>query len=279
MKIIKRILLTLTTLFFVGVVGKYLSEKIVTANIPTVKIGIMSGDERIWQPIARRLKQENINLKLVIFNNYDQQNEALKNGDIDLNSYQHNYFLDNWNKSHHTDLVAIGDTIIAPMAVFSNKIKNLKELPDGAVVTMPNDATNQARALKILASQKLITLKNVEFPTPNDVISNPKDLKITPLDASQTARSLNDATIAIVNNGVALDAKLQYRDAIFIEQLGQDSKPWINVVAARKNDQNNKIYQKIVKAYQTKKTAKAIKKLYQGSTFPAWNLKIGAKND
>lgn len=277
MKWIKRIFLTLGTLFFVFVVGKYSIEQLGIGQGTTVKVGIMSGDERIWKPIAKRLKKESINLKLVIFNNYDQPNTALKNGDIDLNAFQHNYFLDNWNKSHKTDLVAIGDTIIGPMAIFSDKIKNIKNLPNGAVVTMPNDATNQARALKMLAGLGLITLKSVEFPTPNDVINNPKDLKIEPLDASQTARSLGDATIAIVNNSVALDAGLKYKNAIYLEPITKDSTPWINIIASRAADKNNKTYQKIVAAYQSPETKAVIKKLYDGSTFPAWDIDLGGQ--
>lgn len=241
----------------------------------TVKVGIIGSDDRVWNDIAKRLKKQNINVKLVKFTNYDQPNQALDAGDVDLNAYQHIYFLDNWNDAHNTDLTPIGNTVIAPLAVFSHKIKSIKELKKGDVVTLPNDATNQARALQLLETAGLITLKKgVKFPTPNDVATNKSGIKLKPLDASQTARSLDDATAAIVNNGVALDANLSYDDAIYTEKITKKSEIWVNVIAAQKKDKNNKVYKKIVAAYQNKATAKVIKDTYKGSTIPAWNYKF-----
>lgn len=246
-----------------------------SSKTTTVKVGIIGSDDIVWKDIAQRLKKQNINVKLIKFTNYDQPNQALDAGDIDINAYQHIYFLDNWNEAHKTDLTPIGNTVIAPLAVFSHKIKNIKDLKKGDVVTLPNDATNQARALQLLENAGLITLKKgVKFPTPNDVATNKSGIALKPLDASQTARSLDDAQAAIVNNGVALDANLSYDDAIYTEKITKKSKIWVNVIAAQNKDKDNKTFQKIVKAYQTKATAAKIKEVYKGSTIPAWNYKF-----
>lgn len=240
-----------------------------------VKVGIMGSDERVWDVIKDELKKKDITLKIVQFTNYDQPNQALVSGDVDINAYQHIFYLDNWNEAHHADLVPIGNTIIAPLAVYSKKVTKINDVKNGDEVSIPNDATNQARALELLAEAKLITLKSgVKLPTPNDVVENPKKLKITPLDAQQTARSLNDVTIAVINNGVALDAKLDPKTAIYKEKITKKSKPWINVIATQKKNKDNKTYQEIVKVYQSEKVAKRIEEVYKGSTVPAWNYKF-----
>ncbi|BDR56372.1 MetQ/NlpA family ABC transporter substrate-binding protein [Xylocopilactobacillus apis] len=279
MKKSKKLLLFAVTLFtaflLVSCGNNKKSSSSTGTEEKTVKVGIIGSDERVWDSIKPQLKKKGINIKLVQFTNYDQPDQALNSGDIDLNSYQHIFYLNNWNKAHHADLVPIGNTIIAPLAVYSKKIKSIKDLKKGDEVSIPNDATNQARALQLLESAKLITLKsNVELPTPNDVIKNPKKLKITPLDASQTPRSMNDVAIAIVNNNVALDAKLDPSTAIYTEKITKKSKPWVNIIAAQKKDKNNKTYKEVVKAYQTEAVAKKIKEVYKGSTIAAWNYKF-----
>ncbi|BDR58543.1 MetQ/NlpA family ABC transporter substrate-binding protein [Xylocopilactobacillus apicola] len=273
----KLLLLVLTfcaALFLVSCGSSKKSESS-SEGTKTVKVGIIGSDERVWDAIKPELKKKGIEVKLVQFTTYDQPNQALVSGDIDLNSYQHIFYLNNWNKAHHADLVPIGNTIIAPLAVYSKKIKSIDNLKSGDTISIPNDATNQARALQLLESAKVITLKSgVEIPTPNDVVKNPKKVKITPLDASQTARSLDDVTVAIINNGVALDAKLNPHTAIYTEKITKKSKPWINVLVAQKKDKNNKTYQEVVKAYQTEKVAQKLKEVYQGSSVPAWNYKF-----
>ena len=241
----------------------------------TVKIGIIGSDQRIWDFIRPELKKKGIDLKIVQFTSYDQPNQALASGDIDLNSYQHIYYLNNWNKAHHTDLVSIGNTVLAPLMIFSKKVKNIKQIKSGDEIAIPNDPTNQARALQLLEDAKIISLKgNSKLPTPNDIVKNPKKVKITPLDASQTARSLNDVTISIINNGVALDAKLSPKDAIYTEKVTKKSKLWVNIIAVQKKNKDKKIYQEVVKAYQNDRVAKKIKEVYQGSTIPVWNRKF-----
>lgn len=275
-KKIKLALLGIVTLLTAFLIVGCSSKKNTSAQQnKVVKVGIIGSDDRVWKPIVANLKKRGITVKLVEFTDYNQPNTALANGDIDLNSFQHIYFLNNWNKAHHTNIVSIGATIIAPLAVYSKKINNFNKLKSGDTVAIPNDPTNQGRALQLLAAAGLIKLKSgVALPTPNDVSKYIKKIKIQPIDASQTARSLSDVTAAIVNNGVALDAKLDPKKAIYTEKITERSKPWVNVIAAQKKDRNNKVYQKVVKAYQTKEVANKIKKVYKGSTIPAWNYKF-----
>lgn len=264
-----------TTVFLVSCANTAKSNSQSSKKEETVKIGIIGSDERIWDFMRPELKKKGINLKIVQFTSYDQPNQALYSGDIDLNSYQHIFYLDNWNKAHHGDLVSIGDTVLAPMTIYSKKIKNISKLKNGDEISIPNDPTNQARALQLLEAAKVISLRSqAKLPSPNDVVKNPKKIKITPLDASQTARSLDDVTVAVINSGVALDAKLPANEAIFTEKITAKSKPWINIIATKKKNKNKKIYQEIVKTYQSDRVAKKIKEVYHGTSVPAWNKKF-----
>ena len=127
-----------------------------TAKETTVKLGIVGEDTDVWDDVKARLKKENINLEYVKFTDYNQPNAALADGSIDLNSFQHQFFLDNYNKEHGTDLVSIGNTVNAPLGIYSNKIKDVKKVKDGAKVAIPNDVTNGGRALLLLQTAGLI---------------------------------------------------------------------------------------------------------------------------
>ncbi|WP_179395208.1 MetQ/NlpA family ABC transporter substrate-binding protein [Lacticaseibacillus absianus] len=240
----------------------------------TVKVGIMSNDKEIWQDIQKRLKKQDVNIKLVEFTDYNTPNQALLDGDVDLNSFQHHDFLDNWNKKHDAKLTAIGNTYIGPIRAYSDRLKSLQDLKQGDEVSVPNDATNEGRALELLEQQGLIKVKDVATPTVRDITENKLNLKFTELDAAQTARSLKDVAAAVVNNDIAAAAKLDPKDAIAVEKLSKASHPWINIIVAKAaKDKSNKTYQKIVKAYQTDRTAALLKKYYKGSTVPAWDTK------
>ncbi|MCL0329735.1 MetQ/NlpA family ABC transporter substrate-binding protein [Apilactobacillus xinyiensis] len=239
----------------------------------TIKVGIMGGDKRIWQPIAQELKHKGINLQLVSFSDYSQPNAALQNHEIDLNSFQHEAFLDNWNKAHHSNIVSIGKTFFSPLALYSTKVKNIQDLKKGASIALPNDPTNEGRALYLLKSAGLITLKNTPLPTVKDVTSNKLNLKLNPLNAAQTPRALSDQDGAIVNAGYALDAKLNAKDVIYKEKVNKDSAPYINLIATNKDEKNKKEYQEIVKAYQSAANKKRIAEVYKGQYIPAWDAK------
>ncbi|KRM72932.1 MetQ/NlpA family ABC transporter substrate-binding protein [Lacticaseibacillus brantae] len=250
------------------------SSKAGTESNP-IKVGIMTTDKPIWTDVQKRLAKDNVTIKLVEFTDYNQPNTALENGELQLNAFQHHNFLDNWNKKHDTKIAAIGDTYIGPMRAYSNKIKSLKDLKKGDKVSVPNDPSNEGRALQLLEENGLIKLKKVASPTTRDITENKLDLQITELDATQTAKSLDDVAASVVNNDIAASAGLTPDKAIAVEKIDAKSKPWVNFIAAKTAaDKSNKTYEKIVKAYQTDATAKLIEKVYKGSTLPAWNYKF-----
>ena len=243
----------------------------------TVTIGIMAGskqDDEIWKTVSKTAKDKyNVTLKFKRFTDYNQPNKALENGDVDLNSFQHKLFLQTWNKAHKTDLVSIGDTYITPIRLYSKQYKSVKEIPDGGTIAVPNDASNESRALFALKNAGLIELKKgTKLATVSSISKNPHDLKIKELAADQTARSLDNVDAAVVNTNYAQAAGLNYKSAIFVEPVNKDSEQWVNVIAAKDSQKNNKIYKDVVKAYQTEKTKQEIKKLYGTAEIPAWDL-------
>ncbi|WP_122645405.1 MetQ/NlpA family ABC transporter substrate-binding protein [Enterococcus mediterraneensis] len=243
------------------------------AKETTVKLGVIGSDTDVWDDVKDRLKNEGINLEYVKFTDYNQPNAALADGSIDLNSFQHQFFLDNYNKEHGTDLVSIGNTVNAPLGIYSEKVKDVNELKKGAKVAIPNDVTNGGRALLLLQTAGLITVDPAkkQTPTVSDITENKLDLKISELDASQTARALSDVDISVINSGVAVDAGFTpTKDAIFLEPVDDNARPYVNIIVARKEDADNKTYQKIVDAYQTKETEKVIEETSKGSSIPAW---------
>ncbi len=242
----------------------------------TVKLGVIGSDADVWKPVAKRLKKQHINLKLVQFTDYNKVNQAVVDGDLDLNAIQHYDFFNTWEKENKdSSLAVIGRTYIGPLRVYSNKIKKLSELKKGANIAVPNDATNEGRALILLQTAGLIKLDSSKTsPTTRDITKNPKGLKFTTVDASQTARSLSSTDASVVNNDMALNAKLDPDDAIYVEKINKASKAWINIIVARKSEKNKAVYKKIVKEYQTDATKKQIKKVYDGSTIAAWDAKF-----
>ncbi len=239
----------------------------------TVKLGVIGADTDVWDSVQERLKDEGINLEYVKFTEYSQPNTALASGDIDINSFQHQYFLDNFNAEHDTDLVSIGNTVNAPLGIYSDKLTSVDELEDGGIVAIPNDVTNGGRALLLLQTAGLITVDEAKLqaPTVSDITSNPKNLVIEELEASQTARALQDVDISVINSGMAVDAGfIPTEDAIYLEPVDDTSRPYVNIIAARSEDAENEVYKKIVAAYQTDETAKVIEETSKGSSIPAW---------
>lgn len=243
------------------------------AEIHKVKLGVVGSDTRVWDNVSARLKEKNIEIEYVKFTDYNIPNDALLNKDIDLNSFQHRIFLNNYNETKGSDLTPIGNTINAPLGVYSQKIKSIDELKNGDVVAIPNDSTNGGRSLILLQSAGIIKLNSEAGlkPTPKDIEKYIVEIKIEELDASQTARVLPDVTASIINAGMAIDAGfVPATDAIYVEKIDKSSEPYINVIVARSEDVNNEIYKTIVAEYQTDETKKAIKEAYKGGMIPAW---------
>ncbi|MCO6210113.1 dipeptide ABC transporter glycylmethionine-binding lipoprotein [Staphylococcus epidermidis] len=233
-------------------------------NGKKVTIGVASNDTKAWEKVKELAKKDDIDLEIKHFSDYNVPNKALSDGVIDLNAFQHFAFLDQYKKAHKdTNIEALSTTVLAPLGIYSDKVKNIKDIKKGAQVAIPNDVSNQARALKLLESAGLIKLKK-NFGlngTTKDIESNPKDLKIKAVDAQQTARALSDVDISVINNGVATKAgKDAKKDPIYLEKASSDAvKPYINVVAVNSKDKDNKTYKKIIELYHSKEAQKALK--------------------
>ncbi|MDU3182942.1 MAG: dipeptide ABC transporter glycylmethionine-binding lipoprotein [Staphylococcus lugdunensis] len=234
-------------------------------NNKKVTIGVASNDTAAREKVKELAKKDHIDIEIKHFSDYNVPKKALSDGDIDMNAFQHFAFLNAYKKAHKdAKISAISTTVLAPLGIYSKKVKNIKNVKDGAQVIIPNDVSNQARALKLLEAAGLIKLKD-NFGLSGsikDIKDNPKHLNIKAVDAQQTARALDDVDLSVINNGVAtksgLDAK---KDPIYLEKSESDAvKPYINLVAVNDKDKDNKTYQKIVKLYHSKEAQEALKK-------------------
>lgn len=237
-----------------------------------LKVGTISGPETELMEIAKQTAKTKygLNIKIIEFTDYIQPNAALNDGSIDANMFQHQPYLDQQVKDHHYALIAIGKTFVFPMGIYSRKIKNLNDLPMKAIISIPNDPSNEGRALLLLQTAGVITLKNRNnlFATPADIQNNPKQLQFKELDAAQLARSLQDVDAAVINTNYAVPAGLSpTQDAIFHE--GPDS-PYANIIVIRTNEQNDPRMQQLVSAFQSNEVMIAAKKIFNDQAIPAW---------
>lgn len=247
-----------------------------TKEKQTIKIGVVGEYNDVLNEVSKRYEEKTGNkIELVVFSDYNQPNEALESGDIDLNAYQHKKYLEEYNKDHKTDLVSIGNTMLAPLGIYSKKYKSLDEVKDNDEVVIPNDASNGARALFLLQDAGLIKVngKKGDSITVTDVKENSKNLKITEVDASQTARNLDSAALAVVNDTFALDSKIatEYPALKFEDSKPTDDNPYVNIIVAKKDRKDDKVLNDFVKNYyQTEETEKDYKKFTGGAWIPAW---------
>ncbi|WP_099320251.1 MetQ/NlpA family ABC transporter substrate-binding protein [Anaerococcus sp. Marseille-P3625] len=251
-------------------------EKPKTEATDTIKIGVVGEKNEIWEEVIKRYeKATGKKAELVKFADYNQPNEALVSGDIDLNSYQHHKFLDEFNKAQGEEkIVGIGDTMLAPLGIYSNQIKDVNELKEGDKIAIPNDPSNGPRALFLLQAAGLIKIdgKAGESVALENIKENPKKLEFIEMDASQTPRSLDDVKAAVVNDNYALDAGLSpNKDAIFLEDpKSPDAKIYVNCIAARIEDKDNEAYKELVKYYQSEETKKDYEKYTNGAWIASW---------
>ncbi len=236
-----------------------------------VKIGVSGTDNRIWDFVAKKVKKEGIDIEIVRFSDYVQPNLALEEGELDANAFQTISYFNEFKKEHDLDLTPIGTTVIAPLGLYSEKYKSVDDIPDGAKIAVPNEATNMGRAFLLLQEAGLIDLPE-DFDgngSLDKIKKNPKNIEIVPVVAGQTPRVLPDVAASIINNGIAVDAGFNpVKDSIFHED--DTATPYINIIAARTEDKDNKTLKKIVELYQEEDTADFIEKEYNGSTIPTF---------
>ena len=236
-----------------------------------VKIGVNGSDGVQWPILKEKAAKEGIEIELIEFADYVLPNNALAQGDIDLNAFQHFTFLAQYVKESGNDLVPIGSTMFGPLGVYSEKIKDISEIKEGDKIAIPDDPSNQARALRLLASADLITLSDDFglFGDPSKITANPLNLDIIPMVAEQTPRVLPDVTAAIINNGVAGQAGFSPgEDPIFRESADDENiYPYVNLIAASAKEKDNKTFKRIVELYQEEDIEKAVEEDTKGGSY------------
>ena len=276
MKKIKNLIgVLLTGTFLLSFVGCGSSSNSKDGNDQNIiKLGVVGENNEQWTPVIDKLKNEGITLELVKFADYTQPNTALADGEIDLNAFQHYAYLNQEVKDKGLKIEAIGETLIAPLGIYSRKVKDVNELGDGAKVAIPSDATNGGRALKVLESAGLIKVdENAGYtPTLQDITENPKNINFIEVEAAQTPRLLDDVDAAIINGGHAIDAGLNPNsDAIYLESASEGSdNPYINIIVARSDEKDNENYKKVVDYFRSDDVAKVIEDVYKGAYIPTW---------
>lgn len=224
----------------------------------------------ILEFIKPQLAKEGVDLKIKVFTDYVQPNVQVAEKRLDANFFQHQPYLDEFNKSKGTQLVSVAGVHIEPFGAYSSKIKKLDELPQGASVVIPNDATNGGRALLLLAKAGVITLKPEAgiTATPKDIAENPKGIKVRELEAATLPRVLTQVDLALINTNYALEAKLNpTKDALAIE--GSDS-PYVNILVSRADNKDSADMQKLAKALHSPEVKKFIEEKYKGAVVPAF---------
>lgn len=261
LRILKIILISLTITTLIG------------CNKPNPNIlivGTISGPETELMETAQKVAKEryNLTIKIVEFNDYALPNEALQNGSIDANVYQHKPYLDSFLKTHKYNFEIIGKTFIYPQGIYAKNLKNLKNLPNKAIIAIPNDPSNELRALKLLESTGLITLKDNGSATLDDIIENPKNIRFKELDAAQLPRILDDVDAAVINTTFAIPAGLSpVRDALVIEN--KDS-PYANLIVIKSGNPKTEQLEILIKSLHSPEVQNTAKEIFGDGAITAW---------
>lgn len=252
-----------------------------TETEQTVKLGVVGTIyEELWTPAKDKLKEDGINLEFVQFSDYVTPNNALANGEIDLNSFQHEIYLNSEIESYGYEIEPVGYTFIIPLNLYSNKIASIDEIKDGDIIAIPNDVTNGGRALKVLEAAGLIEIsRDADFsPTVDDIETYNVAITIEELSANTIPSVLDDVTAGIINGNYALDFGLKTQDAIFEDTSLTEEAYW-NIIVAKSSDledeSNRELYTKIVEAFQTDNTKEVFEQDFGGYFVPVgWDVDL-----
>lgn len=238
-----------------------------------LRVGTISGPETQLVEVAQQvaLKQYGLNIKIIPFADYLQPNTALNDGSIDANIFQHQPWLDQQVHDHHYPLIAIAKGFIYPMGLYPGKTKSIAALPKGAIIAIPNDPSNEGRALLLLQKAGLIQLNKQAgiYATPRDITANPNGFVFKELDAAQLTRSLADVDVAAINTNFAIEANLYpNRDALIRED---QHSIYANIIVIRSDAQNDPRIHQLVEAFHSAAVQKEADKLFHGQAIPAWH--------
>ena len=260
------------------------SDKGSTEN--PVKIGVVGAADEQWTIFKEKASNEGINVDIVDCQDYTSENPALSQSQLDMNLFQHILYLANYNIENNDDLQPIGASAIFPIGLYSSTAKNYKkyeQIPNGAKIAIPNDDTNQARAISLLASINLVTLKdsNTFLPSPADVDTNKSKVEVVPIKAEQTPNALKDPTIsaAVINNDFIGDAGVDFDDAIYKEDgKSKGAEPFINIFVVKKMDVDNPVYNKLVEIFHNEDVLKALQEKSGNTAIIVDNSKENLQN-
>lgn len=235
----------------------------------TIVVGASpSPHAEILEQVKQKLADEGYTLEIKEFNDYIQPNVALSNGELDANFFQHQPYLDNYNEENGTDLVSAGAIHFEPMALFAGKSSDLSNIPDGATIAVPSDATNEARALLLLQDQGVLKLKDgagLEATT-NDIAENPHNVQFVEAEAASIPRTLQDVDFAVINGNYAISAGLSFSDALASEAADSEAaKTYANEIVVNPADKDSDKIKALVSALQSDDVKKFIEDKYQGS--------------
>jgi D-methionine transport system substrate-binding protein len=242
-----------------------------TAFAETIKIGVTPGPHaQIMEEVKKVAAEKGLDLEILEFSDYVVPNQALADGDLQANSFQHQPYLDNQVKDRGFDLVSVAQTVNFPMGIYSKKVKSLDELKDGASVAIPNDPTNGGRALLILADKGLIKIRDGAGlkVSPADVAENPKNITFAELDAAQLPRALDDVDASVINTNYALEAGLDPAK----DPIGREGEkaPYINVIAVQSKDKDAAWVKTLVESYHSAAVKDYIARQFKGAVIAAW---------
>lgn len=241
------------------------------AEDKSIKVGIMSGeDEDVWRVVTSEAAKKGLKIETITFNDYTQPNEALERGEIDANAFQHQPYLDNQVKQHGYHIVSVGYTGVWPIGLYSKKHKSVAELPEGAVIGVPNDPSNEGRALRVLQNEGLIKLKDGAgiLATIVDVSENPKNIEIRELDAGIVGRSIDDLDAGVVNTDWALKSGLSPAERVAQEPIADN--PYRNFIAVKEENKDADWVKTLVSSYQNDTVKAEFDKVYKGTGLSAY---------
>lgn len=264
-------ILLVTALLAVGIVGCG-GKEIGTQDNRTIKVGAcVTPHSEILQVIKDNLKEDGWNLEIVEYNDYVLPNTALESGDLDANYFQHKPYLDDFNRENNTHIVEVAAAHFEPMGIYAGKISSLQDIKNGATVAVPNDATNEARALLLLESNGLIKLDSNAgvAATVLDIIENPYNLHIEELEAAQVAKTVQDVDIAVINGNYAIEAGLG--DPIGVEKSDSlAAETYANLICVEEGNQESEKTKALLKAFLTDEVRDYINEHYAGAVVPVF---------
>lgn len=257
-------------LILVGSSATYIAQ---AETVEKVRIGLTGSDSKVWNYIKEEAAKENIELELIYFDSYPLPNRALSEGEIEVNAFQHYIYLEKEIEEFGYEITPIGETVFAPLALYSSSITDLDQVKDGDKVAIPDDTTNGGRALKLLEAQGLISVDPEAgyTPTIKDITEYHTQIEIVELTATNIPATLDDVAFAAVNSGVAANAGLKVEDALALEEAVAGENPYINVIAVRTEDKDNATYLRLVELYQTDEVKAIIEEESKGTSVPAWD--------